>query len=892
MTQLKARPAAAPADGPTEAEVVDRLVANGAKALAAYASLSQEQVDLIVAKASVAALDQHTGLARLAVDETGRGVFEDKAAKNMFACEHVVHSMTRVKTVGVIARDDIDGMVEIAEPVGVIAALTPVTNPTSTTLFKALLALKTRNPVVFAFHPSAQRCSAEAARIIRDAAVAVGAPEHCIQWVEKPSMETTGLLMHHPGIALILATGGNAMVKAAYSAGKPAVGVGAGNVPAYVHRSADLRRSVNDLVLSKSFDNGMICASEQAVILDAAIYDQALAAFRELHAYVATPAEKRQLETYLFPPVKDGGEPRVNAAAVGHSPAWIAQQAGFTVPDKTSIILAEASHVGPDEPLTREKLCPVLTVLRAESTEQGFDLAAAMVAFHGQGHSAVIHTGDTQMAEDYGSRMQTVRIIVNAPSSQGAIGGIYNQLLPSLTLGCGSWGSTSVSNNVSTAQLLNIKRVTMRQNNMQWFKVPPKIYFEPEAIRYLTSMTGVSRVTIVTDATMTKLGYVDRINRVLQRRQNSVTVQVIDNVEPEPSIDSVQRGAALMRDFRPDTIIAVGGGSPMDAAKVMWLLYEQPGIDFSDMRQKFSDIRKRAFRFPVLGELAKLVCIPTTSGTGAEVTPFAVISDPATGKKYPLADYALTPSVAIIDPLLTAELPPAIAADSGFDALTHATEAYVSVYANDYTDGLALHAIRLIFENLEAAVNDRQRRSDAREKMHNAATIAGMAFGNAFLGIVHAMAHTLGATFHVAHGRTNAVLLPHVIRYNGTVPTKLTGWPKYESYKAPERFQDIARTLGLPASTPEEGVASFAAAVERLRDAVGIQPSFAAIGVDEKAYLAALPQQALNAFEDQCAPANPRMPMLDDMQELMRAAYYGASKSTDRSPSPKSPKKA
>jgi acetaldehyde dehydrogenase/alcohol dehydrogenase len=423
--------------------------------------------------------------------------------------------------------------------------------------------------------------------------------------------------------------------------------------------------------------------------------------------------------------------------------------------------------------------------------------------------------------------MKTVRIIVNSPSSQGAIGGIYNGLMPSMTLGCGSWGSTSVSDNVSAAHLLNVKRVSTRRNNLQWFKVPPKIYFEPQAVRYLQSMPDVHRVTVVTDATMTRLGFVDRVNRVLQRRRDPVTVQVIDDVEPEPSIDSVQRGARLMRDFRPDTIIALGGGSPMDAAKVMWLLYEQQAagrdMDFADMRQKFSDIRKRAFRFPVPGALARLVCIPTTSGTGAEVTPFAVISDPATGKKYPLADYALTPSVAIVDPLLTTELPPALAADSGFDALTHAIEAYVSVYANDFTDG-----------------------------------------------------HTLGATFHIAHGRTNAVLLPHVIRYNGTVPTKLTGWPKYEHYRAPERFQDIARTLGLPAATPAEGVESVAAAVERLREAVGIEPSFRALGIDERTFLDALSQQALNAYEDQCAPANPRMPMLADMEVLMRAAYYGA----------------
>jgi acetaldehyde dehydrogenase/alcohol dehydrogenase len=452
---------------------------------------------------------------------------------------------------------------------------------------------------------------------------------------------------------------------------------------------------------------------------------------------------------------------------------------------------------------------------------------------------------------------------------------MYNAFLPSLTLGCGSYGRNSVSNNISAVNLINIKRIGRRNNNMQWFKVPSKIYFEPNSIRYLTDMPDVHRVTVVTDVTMTRLGFVDKVNRVLQRRSEPVALQIIDDVEPEPSIDTVDRGAELMRAFQPDTIIALGGGSAIDAAKVMWLRYEHPEVVFADLREKFFDVRKRAFKFPPLGARARLVCIPTTSGTGAEVTPFAVITDTVTGKKYPLADYALTPTVAIVDPVLTASLPRTIAADSGFDALTHATEAYVSVYANDFTDGLCLHAIKLIFQNLERSVLGGAADQTAQEKMHNAATIAGMAFGSAFLGIVHAMSHTLGATFHVAHGRTNALLLPHVIRYNGSTPTKLSGWPKYEDYRAPERFQEIAQALGLPAATAQEGVESYAAAVERLRDAVGIEPSFQAIGVDERAFLDALPQQAINAYEDQCAPANPRMPMLDDMQELMRAAYYG-----------------
>lgn len=856
--------------------MVDVLVEAGLKALADYGAYNQETIDHIVKKASVAALDRHAALAQLAVEETGRGVFEDKAVKNIFACEHVTHSMAKLRTVGVISEDEITGLTEIADPVGVVAGITPVTNPTSTAIFKALLALKTRNPIVFAFHPSAQRCSVEAARIVRDAAVAAGAPQNCIQWIEQPSLEATAALMHHPGIATILATGGNSMVRAAYSAGKPALGVGAGNVPAWIESSAKLKRAVNDIVLSKSFDNGMICASEQAVVLDDAIYDAALAEFGQLHAHLASPDEKRMLEEFIFGATAHGencGEAKLNAAVVGRSPAWIAEQAGFSVPPQTSIILAEVGQVGPSEPLTREKLCPVLAVLRVSSREEGLEACTRMVEFHGLGHSAAIHTQDQDLVVEFGRRVKAVRIIWNSPSSQGGIGDMYNSFVPSLTLGCGSYGHNSVSNNVSAVNLINIKRIGRRTNNMQWFKVPSRIYFEPHAIRYLTDMPDVSRVTVVTDATMTRLGFVERISRVLQRRPNTVVLQIIDDTEPEPRMTTVDRGAALMRSFRPDTIIALGGGSAMDAAKVMWLKYEHPEIDFDDMREKFFDIRKRAFAFPALGEKARLVCIPTTSGTGAEVTPFAVITDHRTGKKYPLADYALTPTVAIVDPALTASMPQAIAADSGFDALTHAIEAYVSVYANDFTDGLALHAIRLIFTNLEKSVLGQD--EDARERMHNAGTIAGMAFGSAFLGIVHAMSHTLGATFHVAHGRTNAILLPHVIRYNGTPPTKLSGWPKYENYRAPERFADIAKMLELPASTPAEAVESLASAIEQLRDAVLIQRSFAEVGVDEHAFLASLPQQALNAYEDQCAPANPRMPMLEDMQELMKAAYYG-----------------
>ncbi|OYC95621.1 bifunctional acetaldehyde-CoA/alcohol dehydrogenase [Microbacterium sp. Yaish 1] len=864
---------------------VDALVTRAQRALDEYAHFTQEQIDHIVRKASVAALHHHGELAVMAVEETGRGLFEDKAVKNMFACEHVTHSIIDQKTVGVIAHDELTGITEIADPVGVICALTPVTNPTSTAIFKSLIALKTRNPIVFGFHPSAQRCSSEAARIVREAAVAAGAPADCIQWIEEPSMEASGQLMNHPGVALILATGGNAMVRAAYSCGKPALGVGAGNVPAFIERTADVGRAVNDIVLSKSFDMGMVCASEQAVVLDEPIAEEALEEFTRLHAYRVSGEEKAMLEEFIFGVTADSAncaDAKLNARVVGQSPVWIAEQAGFSVPAGTSILLADVSGVGPHEPLTREKLAPVLAVLRAETPDEGIELSRQMVAFDGLGHSGAIHSNDAAVIARFAEVVKAVRIIENSPSALGGIGDIYNAFLPSLTLGCGSYGHNSVSNNVSAVNLVNVKRVGRRNNNLQWFKIPAKTYFEPHAIRYLADMRGVERVSIITDETMTSLGYVDRITDVLNRRENRVQVQLLNQVRPEPKVSEVVAGAEQLRQFQPDTIIALGGGSPMDAAKVMWLLYENPEIEFSDMREKFFDVRKRAFTFPEMGKKAKLVCVPTTSGTGSEMTPFAVITDDATGMKYPLADYALTPSVAIIDPELTRVLPGFLVADAGFDALTHATEAYVSVYANDYTDGLCLHAIKLIFENIERSTKAQPGSTDsadrkAREKMHNAASIAGMAFGNAFLGIVHAMAHVTGATYKLVHGRTNAVYLPHVIRYNGTVPTKLTSWPKYERYIAPERFQQIAQHLGLPAATPEEGVESYARAVEELRDRVGIERSFQAQGVDEARFLDNLHSLAMAAYEDQCAPANPRMPMIDDMKTLMEAAYYGTS---------------
>ncbi|MFM9607133.1 bifunctional acetaldehyde-CoA/alcohol dehydrogenase [Streptomyces niveiscabiei] len=852
---------------------VENLVTRASAALAAFERLNQEQVDTIVEKAALAALRSHMDLARLAVEETGRGLIEDKAVKNMFACERVTHRMAGLRTVGVIGRDELDGIVEIADPVGVVLAIVPMTNPTSTVIFKSLIALKTRNPVIFSFPRAAQRCCAEAARIVRDAAVAAGAPTDCLQWADSPSRQTADRLMRHPGVALILATGGAGLVRAAYSSGKPALGVGPGNVPAFVDESADVARAVHDIVLSKTADHGMVCASEQTVILHEAIADDALGEFRRLRAHVASPEETRLLTTYLFGAACSRAA--LNVDAVGKPAAWIADAAGFSVPADTSVLVAEVSGIGVDEPLTREKLCPVLSVVRAPDREHGIRLAERTLAFGGLGHTATIHTPDADLAEEFGLRVKAARVVWNSPATQGAIGDVYNAFMPSLTLGCGTYGGNAVAGNVHAVNLLNIKRIGRRTTNMQWFKVPPRIYFEPHSLRYLADMPGIRRVTLVTGPGARRRGHVGRVLDVLGRRRDPVEVDVVDDVEADPTLDTVQRGAARMRVFGPETVIALGGGSAMDAAKVMWLLYEHPGLDFTDVRQKFSDIRKRVFTVPGTGARARLVCVPTTAGSGAEVTPFAVITDPVTGLKYPIADYAITPDVAICDPTLTTDLPPAVTADSGFDALTHAIEAYVSAHASDFTDGLCLKAVQLVFGHLERAVRGGPGDPEARQRMHNAGTIAGMAFGNAFLGVVHAMSHTLGATYGVAHGRANALLLPHVIRYNGIVPGKLTGWPKYETYRAPERFQDIARALGLPAADPAQAVGELARAVEELREKVGIEPSFQALGVPEHPFLDALPEQAVNAYNDQCAPANPRMPLFTELETLMRTAYYG-----------------
>ena len=845
-----------------EAEV-DALVARAKKALVEFENLDQKQVDRIVAKASIAALNKHLVLAKMAVDETGRGLVEDKATKNIFACEHVTNYLAGQKTVGIIREDDVMGIDEVAEPVGVVAGVTPVTNPTSTAIFKSLIALKTRCPIVFGFHPGAQKCSVEAAKIVRDAAIEAGAPENCIQWIEHPSIQATGALMQHPGVATILATGGPGMVKAAYSSGKPALGVGAGNAPAYVDTDVDIVRAANDLVLSKHFDYGMICATEQAIIAHKDVYDQLIKELKVRKAYFVNAEEKAKLEQYMFGCTAGSGvKPVLNSAVPGKSPQFIAKAAGFEIPADATILAAECKEVSDDEPLTHEKLAPVQAVLKADNKEQAFEMCEKMLKL-GAGHTAAIHTNNQELVREYGVRMHACRIIWNQPSSLGGIGDIYNAIAPSLTLGCGSYGGNSVSGNVQAVNLVNIKRIARRNNNMQWFKIPAKTYFEPNAIKYLRDMYGIEKAVIVCDKVMEQLGIVDKIIDQLRARSNRVTFRIIDYVEPEPSVETVEKGAEMMREeFEPDTIIAVGGGSPMDASKIMWLLYEHPEIAFSDVREKFFDIRKRAFKIPPLGKKAKLVCIPTSSGTGSEVTPFAVITDHKTGYK-------------------ARTQPRKLASDAGFDALTHSMEAYVSVYANDFTDGMALHAAKLIWDNLAESVNGEPglAKTNAQEKMHNAATMAGMAFGSAFLGMCHGMAHTIGALCHIAHGRTNSILLPYVIRYNGQIPEEPTSWPKYNKYIAPERYQDIARNLGIDTGkTPAEAVENLAKAVEDYRDnKLGMNKSFQDCGVDEDYFWSVLDQIGMRAYEDQCTPANPRIPLINDMKDIAVGAYYGVS---------------
>ena len=848
--------------------VIDELATKGVEALDAMSNFTQEQVDHIVHQAAIAALDKHMYLAKLAVDETGRGIYEDKAIKNMYASEYIWNSIKYDRTVGVIAEDKEQGLVSIAEPVGVICGVTPTTNPTSTTIFKALIALKTRNSIVFAFHPSAQKSSAEAARIVRDAAIEAGAPKDCIQWIEEPSIEATGLLMNHPKIATVLATGGPGMVKAAYSTGKPALGVGAGNVPSYIAADAKVKRAVNDIIVSKTFDNGMICASEQAAIVDAAIYDEVKAEF-EAHqcVIISKKADIAKLEKVVLNEARTA----VNGAIVGHSAMEIAEKAGLKVPAGTKMLLAEIPDATMEHPLALEKLSPVLALIKSDGVEDGFKKAEGMLNLGGLGHTAVIHTENEELQLQYGIRMKACRVLVNSPSAEGGIGNIYNNMIPSLTLGCGSYGHNSVSHNVSSFDLLNVKTLSKRRNNMQWFRVPPKIFFEKDSITYLRHIEA-DRVMLVCDPGMVQFGYADLVKRQLELNRHKPAVDVFSDVEPNPSTNTVYKGLERFVDFQPDVIIALGGGSAMDAAKAMWMFFEHPDVSFFGAKQKFLDIRKRTYKIPY-AQKTTFICIPTTSGTGSEVTSFAVITDSETHIKYPLADYALTPDIAIVDPALVMSVPASVTADTGMDVLTHAIESYVSVMASDYTRGLSLQAIKLVFENLEHSY--RFGDEESREKMHKASTMAGMAFANAFLGINHSLAHKVGPMFDIPHGRTNAILMPHVIRYNGRDPQKHAMFPKYDYFRADKDYADIARFMGwgTDKQSDAELVEVLAQKVYELGIAVGIDMNWKGQGVTKKLLQDTVYTLAEHAYEDQCTTANPKEPLISELKEIIEVAF-------------------
>ena len=855
-------------------QMIDELMEKAKIASEEYLKLNQETVDNIIKAMSMAGLEHHMELAKMAVEETGRGIYEDKITKNMFATEYIYHSIKHEKTVGIINENDEDDYVEIAEPVGIIAGVTPVTNPTSTTMFKSIIAAKTRNVIVFGFHPSAQNCSVRAAEILRDAAVKAGAPENCILWIPEPSVMATSMLMHHPDVNLILATGGTGMVKNAYSCGKPALGVGPGNVPCIIEKTAKLKTSVNDLVMSKAFDNGMICASEQAVLVEKDIYKEFEDLMRKAGCYFVSPEQKEKLKEVMFEYV-DGRGDKLKSHIPGKSPYEIAQMAGFEIPKDTKVIVVYEEGIGEGYPFSKEKLSPVLTYYIVENFEEALDKSERLIEFGGLGHSAVIHSEDREKILQFSEKMKAGRIIVNSPSTHGAIGDIYNTNMPSLTLGCGSFGGNSTTANVSSVNLINIKRVARRRVNMQWFKIPEKIYFEAGSIAYLEKMPDIERAFIVTDQGMVKLGYVDKILYHLRKREKHVHCEIFDEVESDPSFETVNKGLEMMRNFKPDVIIALGGGSPIDAAKGMWLFYEHPDADPEGLKLKFMDIRKRTYKFPKLGIKTKMVAIPTTSGTGSEVTSFAVLTDKVNNKKYPLADYELTPDVAIVDPDLVLSLPKTVTADTGMDVLTHALEAYVSNMASDFTDGLSEKAVELVVNYLPKAYTDGANDTIAREKMHNASTIAGMSFTNAFLGVCHSLAHKIGAEFHLAHGRINAILLPYVIRYNATLPTKFVSFPKYEYFIADQKYAQMAKKIGLKADTVEEGVSSLISKVKELNDFLGIPKSLKEAGIDEAEFMAKVDMLADRAFEDQCTTANPRVPLVSELKQILIDSYYG-----------------
>lgn len=857
-------------------DTVDALMAKIKQireAQAKFATYSQEQVDKIFRAAALAANHARIPLAKMAVEETGMGVVEDKVIKNNYASEYIYNAFKDTRTCGVIEEDKVYGTIKIAEPIGVIAAVIPTTNPTSTAIFKALISLKTRNGIIISPHPRAKKSTIASAKLILDAAVKAGAPEGIIGWIDVPSLELTNTVMKESDI--ILATGGPGMVKAAYSSGKPALGVGAGNTPAVIDASADIQLAVNSIIHSKTFDNGMICASEQSVIAEAPVYDAVKAEFIRRGCYFLNPEETEKVRKTM---IINGA---LNAKIVGQPAARIAELAGVTVPEETKIIIGEVTSTSVDEEFAHEKLSPVLAMYKAENFADAIEKADRLVQDGGYGHTASLYV-DTVNQRDkiqaFGARMKTCRIVINTPSSHGGIGDLYNfNLAPSLTLGCGSWGGNSVSENVGVKHLLNIKTVAERRENMLWFRTPQKVYFKkgclPVALDELGSVLDKKRVFLVTDSFLYKNGYTKCITQKLE--QMGIAYTVFSDVEPDPTLLSAQNGAEAMRKFEPDCIIALGGGSAMDAAKIMWVLYEHPDADFLDMAMRFMDIRKRIYTFPKMGEKAYFIAVPTSSGTGSEVTPFAVITDQNTGIKYPLADYELLPNMAIIDTDLMMSAPKGLTSASGIDAMTHALEAYASIMATDYTDGLAIRAMQLIFDYLPKAYADGTDVT-AREKMANASTLAGMAFANAFLGVCHSMAHKLGAFHHLPHGVANAILITLVMRYNASEkPAKMGTFSQYPYPHTLERYCECARACGVTGKDDAEVFENFISKLESLKDSIGIKKTIKEYGIEEEAFLSTLDEMVEMAFDDQCTGANPRYPLMSEIKDMYLKAYYG-----------------
>lgn len=839
-----------------------------------FSHFTQEQVDKIFFAAASAANQHRIDLAKMAVEETGMGLMEDKVIKNHFASEYIYHKYKDVKTCGVIEENKSYGVTKIAEPIGILAAVIPTTNPTSTAIFKTLIALKTRNGIIISPHPRAKKCTTEAAKIVLEAAVKAGAPEGIIDWIDMPSLELTNMVMKE--CDCILATGGPGMVKSAYSSGKPALGVGAGNTPAVIDETADVLLAVNSIIHSKTFDNGMICASEQSVIVASKIYNAVKNEFKNRGCYFL---KKDELDKVRKTIIINGS---INAKIVGQSAYNIAKLAGVNIPENTKVLLGEVESVDLSEEFAHEKLSPVLAMYKSKDFEDALNKAEQLIADGGYGHTSAIYLDDVNDREKisiFASRMKTCRVLVNTPASQGGIGDIYNFMLtPSLTLGCGSWGGNSVSENVGIKHLLNIKTVAERRENMLWFKSPEKIYFKrgclPEALNELKNVMGRKRAFIVTDNFLFKNGFTKPITDKLD--EMGISYQSFSDVEPDPSLTSAKAGAALMREFEPDCIITIGGGSAMDAAKIMWVLYEHPEVDFYDMAMRFMDIRKRVYTFPHMGDKAYFVAIPTSAGTGSEVTPYAVISDESTGNKYPLADYELMPDMAIIDSNLMIEAPKGLIASSGLDAVTHNLESMVSTMSTEFTEGIAKQSIKELFTYLPRAYSNGMKDPDAMEKVGHAATMAGMAFANAFLGVVHSMAHKLGAYYHIQHGVANALLLEQVLRFNATdVPTRMGTFPQYKYPHTLHKYAEIAEYLGLKGKDDKDSLENLIKAIRDLKAKVGIKKTIKDYGVDEKEFLEKLDEMSEKAFDDQCTVSNPRYPLVSEIKQMYLNAYYG-----------------